>query len=430
MSPRSTPTAKPLPLSRILALIGFLLLFLLPSCRESQAPIEPITLTFAIHQRDEEHYHAMSDKFEEEHPFVNIELVSGNNSFLNNLQPGDADVFAVSTDQMRRMVNQGNLLGLTPFVAEDQSFNQADFYPGTLELLNSEGETWGIPVGVDLYAMFYNQDLFDQAGLSYPAAGWDWDDFLGYAAAITQPDDPSRPVYGYGPLPGYQDTFALVYALGGSLVDDIQKPTSTTFDDPLTISAMEFYTKLFQEWQVAPLPEIMQRYYGGTENAFYEMLQRGSVGMWLFPLSSRGFMRQFGQQNLEVGVAPLPAGIQTFSPIWVDEAYAISAATSYLDESWEWINFLSHQIHPGRVPARVSLIGTQEFKDVFGSDTSDLVETVMENATPISLWYLENLGQELDFFSEAVELMITGETTPEEALILAQEQALEASESR
>jgi ABC-type glycerol-3-phosphate transport system substrate-binding protein len=141
-------------------------------------------------------------------------------------------------------------------------------------------------------------------------------------------------------------------------------------------------------------------------------------------------LRQFGQQNFEVGVAPLPSGIQAFSPVWVEEAYVISAATSHLDESWEWINFLSHQIHPGRVPARVSLIGTQEFNDVFGGDTSDLVKTVMENATPISLWYLENLDQELEYFSEAVEQMITGEATPEEALTLAQEQALEESESQ
>ena len=54
----------------------------------------------------------------------------------------------------------------------------------------------------------------------------------------------------------------------------------------------------------------------------------------------------------------------------------------------------------------------------------------MENATPISLWYLENLDQELEYFSEAVELMITGETSPEEALILAQEQALAETESQ
>jgi ABC-type glycerol-3-phosphate transport system substrate-binding protein len=218
-----------------------------------------------------------------------------------------------------------------------------------------------------------------------------------------------------------------VYALGGSLVDDIQNPTTTTFDDPMTIEAMIFYTKLFLDWGVAPTPEIVQRYYGGDDNAFFEMLQRGNVGMWVFPLSSRGFLRQFDQQNFDFGVAPLPSDLQTFSPIWVDEAYVISAATQNLDESWEWINFLSQQIHPGRVPARVSLIGTQEFIDNFGGETTNLVQNVMENATPISMWYLNDLDDELDYFSEAVEQMITGERSPAEALVQAQEQASEES---
>jgi multiple sugar transport system substrate-binding protein len=410
-----------------IALVGFVLGALISSCRANQPPVEPVSLRFAIHQRDEEHYLTLAQKFEDEHPFIKIELVSGNNGFLNNLQPGDADVFALSTDQMRRMLAQGNLLGLTPFMAEDQSFDRIDFYPGTLELLNAEGEAWGIPLGMDLYAMFYNRDLFDQAGLPYPAAGWNWDQFLDYAYAITQPDDPSNPIYGYCPISGYQDTFALVYALGGRLVDDIQKPTTTTFDDPLTIEAMEFYTRLFQEWGVAPLPEILQRYYGGNDNAFFEILRRGNVGMWVFPLSNLGFLRQFSQQDFDVGVAPMPAEFQSFSPIWVDEAYVISAATSHLDESWEWINFLSYQIHPGRVPARVSLIESQAFRDGLGGDTADLVLTVMENATPISLWYLMDLGEQLDYFSEAVELMITGEQEPADALIQAQEQASEVS---
>lgn len=411
-----------------LGLAGFLLIFLASACQTNQSPVEPVTLRFAFHQRDEEHYRTLAEMFEAEHPSTKIELVFGNNSFLNNLQPDDADVFEVSTNQMRRMIGQDDLLGLTPFILEDQSFRQNDFYPGTLELLNDGKETWGIPTGVDMFVIFYNQDLFDQAELTYPTAGWNWDNFLDYAAAITQPDHPSEPVYGYSPTPENQGTFALVYALGGSLVDDIQKPTHMTFDDPMTIAAMEFYTKLFLEWGVAPTPEILRRYYGGSNNAFYNMLRRGNVGMWILPLSSRGFLRQSGQLDFEFGFAPLPSDLQSFSPIWVDDAYVISAATSHLDDSWEWVNFLSYQIHPGRVPARTSLIGTTEFNDSFDNETADLARILMKNATPISLWYLNDLDQEFDYFSEAIEKMIAGDSTPADALEKAQELATEESQ--
>lgn len=82
-----------------------LLLILLSSCGKDQSQVEPTLLKFAFHQRDEEHYRALAEQFEAEHPFIKIELVFGNNSFLNNLQPEDADVLAVSTNQMRRMMS-------------------------------------------------------------------------------------------------------------------------------------------------------------------------------------------------------------------------------------------------------------------------------------------------------------------------------------
>ncbi len=37
--------------------------------------------------------------------------------------------------------------------------------------------------------MFYNQELFDAAGLDYPTDEWTWDDVRTAAAAINDPDN-------------------------------------------------------------------------------------------------------------------------------------------------------------------------------------------------------------------------------------------------
>src|SRR5699024_11814680 len=64
--------------------------------------------------------------------------------------------------------------------------------------------------------MYYNKDLFDEAGIEYPTAEWDWDTFLEAAKALT---DPSKNQFGYGGVGWWPQWFSLVAQNGGHVLD-------------------------------------------------------------------------------------------------------------------------------------------------------------------------------------------------------------------
>jgi len=55
------------------------------------------------------------------------------------------------------------------------------------------GQVIGFPAIIDNLSVIYNKDLFDAAGVDYPAADWTWEDFRETAKALT---DPSKGVFG------------------------------------------------------------------------------------------------------------------------------------------------------------------------------------------------------------------------------------------
>ena len=50
--------------------------------------------------------------------------------------------------------------------------------------------------------LFYNQDLFDQAGVAYPTADWTWDDAMTAAKAIRALGSDTWGIYSPDPVLG------------------------------------------------------------------------------------------------------------------------------------------------------------------------------------------------------------------------------------
>ena len=52
-----------------------------------------------------------------------------------------------------------------------------------------DGSIYGIPVGFTTHCLFYNKDIFDEAGIDYPTADWTWDDLQKAAKTISEKTD-------------------------------------------------------------------------------------------------------------------------------------------------------------------------------------------------------------------------------------------------
>jgi multiple sugar transport system substrate-binding protein len=376
----------------------------------------------------EDHYERLVETFSESHPHIIVELSprfwSGPRAGLNTR---DVDVLTVMEAELIGLQARGEILSLDPFIDRDESFDPSDLYASAAGLFTVENQMWAVPAGVDPLVMYYNKDLFDRYGVSYPEIGWTWDDFLDAALAVRDSD---ANVFGYAPHSGRFDAMLFVYQHGGRIYDSLQNPTRTTFDDPLTIEALDWYARLYHDYDVAPTTkQALKAFRGGRESGIPRGIFDGQVGMWFGTLSGRGgeyWQYLLWDWDFEWGMVLLLSDAQYAAGAYA-EGYAVSSATSHPDACWQWIRFLSEQMTDRLMPARRSLVESAECEKQSGKDVVDMTRMSMENVPVLSpgMFSFGNAGA---IFGEAVDKIVDDGivddgATAHEAMDWAQRQA-------
>lgn len=409
----------------ICVLLGLLLLSQ-AGCGKAMPPLEPVTIRFGHWHFDKEYYEALAEKFSQAYPHVTVELTPTRFNLGGRsprMTPSEVDVIVGTTSDLTHMREQGKIISLNPLIQQDDSFDLSDLYPGAVELFANGGEIWAVPVSLDPVVMYYNQDLFDERGVPYPEPGWTWDDFLDRALAIR---DPGAGVFGYIHLPpDHVDAAFFVYQHGGKLFDNLQNPTRTTFDDPMTIEALEWYARLFHDHDVAPTTEQAWEDFQGGGQAEYVVTRGvypGRVGMWmgigLFWEAVQSFLGEF---PYHWGMAPLPRDVQSATDVYA-VGYAISSEAQHLDVCWQWIVFLSQQMPPRPTPARRSLAESDAYEQRFGGGVAAVTRASLEDVL-----FVPCADPELEVawgvFARAIGQMVDEGLTPQEAMDWAQREA-------
>ena len=62
------------------------------------------------------------------------------------------------------------------------------FYPAFMENSQTGGKTWGIPFQRSTIVMYWNKELFKEAGLDPNKAPANWTEMLNYAKKLTRRD--------------------------------------------------------------------------------------------------------------------------------------------------------------------------------------------------------------------------------------------------
>lgn len=398
------------------SLLCMVLAFLVGCGRATPTP-EPVMISFAYPNLDTEYYQGLIEEFSRANPHITVELRPKRWDMLGGIGAGDADTFVTSQFALNWLHEQDSILTLSPFIEQDESLESSDFYPGTMGLYTREGKTWGLPAGVDIMVMYYNQDLLDQYDVPHPQIGWTWDDFLDILVRMR---DPEAGVFGYAPNLDMFDPLTFIYQHGGKIFDDLQDPSRTTFDDPLSIEALDWYTKLIFDYNVAPTPEQLNEAFGprgGIQAGVY----RGQIAMWTGMLSERGGRLWPTEWDMHWGMVPLPTDRHSATLTMV-EGYFISSQTLHPDACWEWIAFLSGQIPARQAPARRALAESAEYEQTVSTQVAAVVRSSMENALMLSP-KLAEFEEALGLFSQAFESILNESASPQEAMSWAQQQS-------
>ncbi len=155
------------------------------------------------------------------------------------------DVTSVSSNWFEELASQGAFEDLNPWLNRDtdKSF-YSDIFKPSLQLWQSyDGRQFAMPFDNDIVTLFYNKELFNNAGLVYPDDQFTWDAWLQAAAKLTRDTDGDGQPDQYGMSNWWFYWYSLVWANGGEFFD--ANRTRLTLNTQAAREAIQFYAQFF-----------------------------------------------------------------------------------------------------------------------------------------------------------------------------------------
>jgi multiple sugar transport system substrate-binding protein len=363
--------------SRILLLVLLCMLFV---ASFAQAQDEEVTLrwrTRTSNQGEIDVYTAASAAIDESWDGVTLVYEPGSQQgsayqdvLISELEAGTApEVFWIPGTDVARFAEAGLIWNLADLAAADANFDPEAFYAGPMGFLTTspvEGSDalWGLPRDVSAFAIYYNADLFDEAGLDYPASGWTWDEFVADAEALS---GLGSEIVGFGMSSWWANWGYFVNAAGSSLFNEDYTACGLNNED--TVQGLETAASLYENnWAVSWLTE--------PETPFLA----GNVGMLMNGRWSTPGILDAATFNWNVAPLPVgPSGEATNYLFW--GAYVVNGT---LDEdtaalAWDLLTRLTSADIQGQIASLGANIPSRQTQDAIDLFLATLPDTEINN---------------------------------------------------
>jgi sn-glycerol 3-phosphate transport system substrate-binding protein len=142
--------------------------------------------------------------------------------FLATLVGGDVpELIQMEIHATPQFASAGALAPMEPFYRDDPSFNFDDLVPATLLNQRWEGTLYAMPINRSTPLLYYNKNLFKEAGLDPEKPPKTWTEFRAMAKAMTKGE-----VTGYLPAADWWYFESMVWSNGGELLSqDLKRVT-------------------------------------------------------------------------------------------------------------------------------------------------------------------------------------------------------------
>lgn len=167
--------------------------------------------------------------------------------------------------------SKGLFIPLNEYMDQDKEFSIKDYFPSIVDRFTVDNQLYIIPRDVAPFAVvYYNKDLFDKEGLTYPTDNWDYNKLVELAKKLTfRNEDGSVKQYGF-----YTWVWPnFIYGFGGGYVDNVKSPTRCILDDPKSIEGLQFYLDLMYKHRVMPTPSSL-------DVGYQELFKTGKLAMY------------------------------------------------------------------------------------------------------------------------------------------------------
>jgi len=278
-------------------------------------------------------------EWQKDHPDIDVRIEHTNygdyvSKILTRIAGGTPpDIIFTEVDIFASFYEKAAFMDLTPLIQSDPSFKIDDFFPEVVKRFTRDGKIYCIPRDTAPFAcVFYNKDLFDEAGIPYPNDDWTWQDLLETAKKLTRISDGRVEQYGFYTW-AWQN---FVFSNGGNLVDDVDNPTRCTLDEPKALEGLQFYADLVLKHRVTPSQTSLKNL--GMQ--VIQMFMAGKIAMFGSGVWETPMLRKINTFDWDVAMFPKgPGGVRGFGT--GGSGYCILKTTKYPKEAWEVLKALS-----------------------------------------------------------------------------------------
>lgn len=255
------------------------------------------------------------------------------------------DFYCNSVAYLWDHANKGMSLDLQPMF--DQDLNPDDYF---MELTaverypDADSDLYGFPVRWVDGALFYNKNLFDEAGLAYPDDTWTYDDVLEAAKQLTKDTDGDGEVDQWGIMASMNHVMldSVIKSNGGQVVNEDY--TKCMLTEPKALAAIQWMVDLVQVHGVSPSPSVAQGFAQG-------IFPSGKVAMAIDGSYQTRSWHEI--QDFEWDVAMQPQGSEARVVYGGPDSLSISKSTAHPDLAWD---FIKHMLSE-EVQSRGDIIG-------------------------------------------------------------------------
>lgn len=226
------------------------------------------------------------------------------------------------------------LLPIDTFIENDATINIDDFTEVTLDLVrNGEGQLVGLPYDYNGLVLFYNKQLFDEAGIAYPTQDWTFEDMQAASEAIAASvSSEDGPIYGNAMVPMHDWVSDGFYrAFGANFITD---EGAVNVNNDGAMAMLNHFVENVENG-VTPAPDA-----GYNNFSMLTVWLDGRAGLaidggWSIPTVLEG-------ADFEWDFVPMPFGTdEVRAGVGLGGGYVISRSTEYPEEAYEFLKFLT-----------------------------------------------------------------------------------------
>jgi len=220
---------------------------------------------------------------------------------------------------------QNDLIVPVPMTDEEKK----TYYPNIVDTVTFDNNQWGVPIAFSTKALYWNKDLFKQAGLDPEKPPKTWAEEIEYAKAIKE----KTGIAGYGlPAKTFDNTMHQfmhwVYTNNGKVIDG----DKIVVDSPEVLAALQAYKDI--------TPYSVEGATAYEQNEIRAIFLDGKVGMIQ---AGSGAATRLKETKVNWGVAPLPLGpsAKGEGTLLITDSLAIFKGSGVEEKAIEFAKFIT-----------------------------------------------------------------------------------------